>query len=248
MDEIVLRLSGVGKKYPNVTALTDVSLTLSKGRVYALIGEDNSGKTTLFRLLTGLRKKTSGDIAILGMTGKKLTSARRQVGALVDSPTYYRELSIPQNLYAQARTLGRVDKTRINSLRTAMRLTQDVTGNRKISNCPVGLKQCFALISALLGSPRLLLLDDPFSGLDTEETGRFIALISDEIAQRDMTILMSSRYLSALYDFSTDFIFLDNGKVLLEISREELKSKLPDEPDADALNAFFAQLVKEARA
>jgi ABC-2 type transport system ATP-binding protein len=248
MDDICLKLSGLSKRYLKGAALTDVELTLKRGRVYALVGVQGSGKTTLYRILTGLIKQDAGTVELFGVTGRDLQKARKQIGALVDIPTYNTQLSIRQNLIAQSITLGKVDRKRIDTLLKAMNITKDVTGSRKMSHCTTGIRQNFAVVSAFLGAPALLLLDEVFSGLDKDSTALFLSLLKQEMAEREMTVLLSGPLLPDLLTVATDFIFIDQGKLKGEYTRAQLLELLPENPETGAVNALYAQLTKEAEA
>jgi ABC-2 type transport system ATP-binding protein len=246
MNEISLKLSALGKSYMRVAVLSSVDLTLKSCRIYALVGAHGSGKTTLFRILTGLVSHDSGEIEMLGMTGKALKNARKRIGAIVDIPTYSNQLSIYQNMVAQSMTLGKVDRKRIDRLLKAMNITKDITGRRKMANCMTGIRQNFAIASAFLGRPSLLLLDEVFTGLDNDSAALFEKLLHEEMAERDMTVLMSGQFLSDFLTLATDFIFIDKGKIKAQYSRDELLEMLPEEPEVSEINILHDRLIKEA--
>ena len=246
MNDPYLTLSALCKSNIRGTVLPNINLTSHSGHIYALVGVQDSGKPTLFRILTGIVKHDSGDIEMFGMTGRSLTKARKQIGAIVDSPTYSNQLSIWQNMIAQSMTLGQVDRNRINKLLKAMNITKDITGGRKMANCPTGIRQNFAVASAFLGKPNLLLLDEVFSGLDNDSVVLFTELLHQEMAEREMAVLMSGPLLADFLMLATDFIFINKGEIKALYSRTELLDMLPEEPATSAINMLYDRLMKEA--
>lgn len=248
MSEAALIITDLTKKYSGCTALDRVNLRLEEKHVYALVGDMGSGKTTLFRCIAGLCKPEQGKIEIFGSSYKDLTLARREVGMLVDQPVYYGDLSVYNNLKMQARVIGGGDKARIKKVMKALKITPRDTGNRTVGGCPAGIKLSLAIATAVLGAPRLLLLDEPFNGLDSDGSELVRNLISQEMSERSMSVLLSSQFFSELYPIATDFIFIDKGKIIMTKTKGEIDELLPkDISKPSEFEAFYKELVKEVK-
>ncbi len=221
MGEAALKLRGVTKKYANKTVLDKVDLTLEDNHIYAIIGDLGSGKTTLFRCVGGLCRPNEGDIEILGNPTHDLTLARREVGMLIDQPCLYNDLSCFNNLKLQGRVIGGVDRKRIVSLMKALQITPRQTGNRPVGGCPAGIKLNLAIAMAILGAPRLLMLDELYNGMDSDGAQLVHNLIKQEMSEHSMTVVISGQFFAELYPIATDFIFMDKGKIQNIVNRDE---------------------------
>jgi ABC-2 type transport system ATP-binding protein len=248
MAEAALKITGLTKKYKSITALDNVSLSMYDKRIYVLLGDKDSGKTTLFRCIAGLCKPDEGEIEILGNPYKDLTLARREVGMIVDQPVYFGDLNILNNLKMQARIIGGVDKERIKKVMKALKITPRNTGSRTIGGCPAGLKQSLAVALALLGAPRFLLMDEMFSGLDNDSSELVQKFILQEMGEHSMSVLISGQFFNELYPLATDFIFMDKGKIILTKTRQEIDEILPkDIKKTSEYETFYKELLKEAK-
>ena len=232
------------KRYGKKVALDGLSIELRRGRIYGLVGNNGSGKTTLLRILTGLSPRYEGKVEILGRDDKKgLRLSRRSLGALVDAPAYYDDLSVKDNLVLRSILLGKKDKARVEELREQFGLTDREVGTRAIHFCSLGQKQRFGIAATLLGEPRVLLLDEPINGLDPSgvaETRELLRKINEESG---VTMLISSHLLAELYKLATDFIFIDRGRLLEQISSEELDARIAERGMED-VEEYFIALVR----
>ena len=246
MTDTVFRATGLTKRYGGAAALDGLDLQLTAGRIYALLGDPGSGRTTLLRCAAGLVKPDSGEVEILGETGDGLYAARHQVGMLIDGPALYRDLSIRNNLKLQGRILGDLPKGRIGKLMKALAITPRDTGNRTVGGCPAGLKMKCAIAMALLPFPSLLLLDEVFGGLDTDDSALFVDLIKAEMEERPMTTLITGQFFAELYPFATDYLLLEKGKIVRSYTREELQARIPEDLQrAQELEDAFKTIRKE---
>ena len=148
---------------------------------------------------------------------------------LIDAPALYRDLSIRNNLKLQGRVLGDLPKGRIGKLMKALHITPRDTGNRSVGGCPAGLKMKCAIAMAMLPFPRLLLLDEVFGGLDTDDSALFRDLAEAEMAERPMALLITGQFFSELYPFATDYLLLQKGKITRTYTREELQARIPED-------------------
>ena len=246
MTDTLFRATGLTKRYGGAAALDGLDLQLKNGRIYALLGDPGSGRTTLLRCAAGLVKPDSGEVEILGETGDGLYAARHQTGMLIDGPALYRDLSIRNNLKLQGRILGDLPKGRIGKLMKALAITPRDTGNRTVGGCPAGLKMKCAIAMALLPFPSLLLLDEVFGGLDTDDSALFRDLLAAEMEDRPMAVLITGQFFSELYPFATDYLLLEKGKITRSYTREALQARIPaDLTRSQELEEAFKTIRKE---
>lgn len=241
MKNFAIETVNLSKTYRTVAALTDVSLQLEAGKIYGLVGNNGAGKTTLFRILTGLITPSGGSFSLLGKTGKEINTIRPKIGALIENPIYHKNLTPRQNLEAQAILLGLKDKERIQEVLRMVGMDKDTLGREpKLKDCSMGMKQRFGLASALLNRPELLILDEPVNGLDPAGILEIREFLLELNRREGLTILISSHILDELYRLATDFIFLNHGHVIQEITHAELE---PACEAAGGVENYFLNLV-----
>ena len=244
MADAVLELKELKAEADGKTVLNGLSFRLEKGKRYALLGSAGSGKTELLRILAGLQPAAGGEATIFGKPVSDPAS-RKEVGMLVGEPAFCRELSIANNLEIQARIVGKPDKRRLGKLMKALAILPRETGNRSAGSCPASIRVRLGTALALVGSPKLLLLDEPFSGLDSDDSIRLRELLEAECAEREMTVLMTGAFFAEVWDSATDFLVLGEGKLAAAYTKAELQAKLPDEGmKSGELEAFFQSLRK----
>lgn len=204
-----------------ILEIKNINLDIERGKIYGFIGKNGSGKTTLFRIISGLIPKFSGEIKLLG--DANLKERRDRIGGLIDSPIYYPDMTGFENLKMQLLNTGiPSDEDVVIELLEKVNLKND---KKKVKNYSLGMKQRLAIAMAILSSPEILLLDEPMNGLDPEGIFEITELIRDLAKKRDMTIIVSSHILSQLYNLATEFIFINEGEIIENISLEELNKK-----------------------
>ena len=244
MSESVLELRELKVVSEGKNLLNGLSFRLEAGKRYALLGDAGSGKTELLRILAGLQPAAGGEATIFGKPVGDPES-RRDVGMLVGEPALCRELSIANNLEMQSRIVGKADKRRLGKLMKALELLPRQTGNRSAGSCPASIRVRLGIALALVGAPKLLLLDEPFSGLDSDDSVRLRELLGSECAERNMTVLMTGAFFSEVWDSATDFLVLDGGRLAAAYPKEELRRKMPAEDmKSGELEEFFRSLRK----
>ncbi len=223
--EYVLKTNSLCKTYRNFDALNGLTMNVPKGAVYGFVGRNGAGKTTLIRLICGLQEPTSGYFTLYGTkhTDKKIAKARRHLGAVVETPAYYGDMSAVENLKMQYAMLGLPTYEGIEDLLKLVRL--DDTGKKKAKNFSLGMKQRLGIALALCGNPDLLILDEPINGLDPQGIVEIRELILRLNREREITVLISSHILDELSRLATHYGFIDKGKIIQEISAEELETK-----------------------
>lgn len=223
--EYVLKTNSLCKTYRKFSALNGLTMNVPKGAIYGFVGRNGAGKTTLIRLICGLQDPTSGDFTLYGTkhTDKKIAKARRHMGAVVETPAYYGDMNAAENLKMQYAMLGLPSYDGIDDLLRLVRL--DDTGKKKAKDYSLGMKQRLGIALALCGNPDFLILDEPINGLDPQGIVEIRELILRLNHERDITVLISSHILDELSRLATHYGFIDKGKIVQEISAEELEQK-----------------------
>ena len=223
MTDTVLHTKGLTKRYGAHTAVDRAELTVEKGQIYGLVGRNGAGKTTIIRMVTGQTVPTAGEISLFGATGKDLMKVRARTGVMVETPSFYPYLTARQNLEYYRIQRGIPGKGTVDQVLEETDLAN--TGKKIFKNFSLGMKQRLGLALALMNRPDFLLLDEPINGLDPEGIVEFRSLLLELNRQRETTILISSHILSELENLATHYGFIDNGRMLEQISAKALKEK-----------------------
>lgn len=224
MKEVILKTYNITKKYGNQVAVNNVNMTIRKGEIYGFIGQNGAGKTTLIRLITGLIHKTGGEIELLGATGEaELNKSRTMIGSLIETPSFYTNMTARENLEVSRLVRNIPGKKCIDEVLELVGL-KDVE-KKKVKNFSLGMRQRLGIANALMGNPKLLILDEPINGLDPMGIVEIRELLKKINKEKDMTILISSHILSELSELATTYGIISNGKLIEEITAEELAEK-----------------------
>ena len=220
--EIILETKNLEKKYKDFKALNHANIHIEKGAIYGLIGKNGAGKTTLIRIICGLQKPTNGVFTIYGVDNNNndITEVRKRMGAIIEAPSIYGEMTAKDNLIEQYKLVGMPSLDGIDDLLKLVGL--ESTGKKKAKNFSLGMKQRLGIAIALANNPDFLILDEPINGLDPQGIIEIRELILKLNKEKKITILISSHYLDELSKIATHYGFLDNGSIIKEISREEL--------------------------
>ena len=208
--EYILTTDSLTKKYKKHEALKDVSINVPKGSIFGLIGKNGAGKTTLMRIVSGLQEQNKGTFKI----------ACPVIGALIDTPAYYRTLNAYENLKIQYMNLGLTSYETIPEIINLVGL--EIAGKKPVMSYSFGMRQRLGLAIALCGFPDLIILDEPINGLDPQGIVVIRELILKLNKERGMTFIISSHLLDELAKVATDFAFIDEGKIIKQIRAEEL--------------------------
>lgn len=222
--EYVLTTSGLSKKYGKFQALNDLTMHIPKGAIYGFVGRNGAGKTTLIRLICGLQEPTQGAYSIYGIdyTDKSISKSRRRMGAVVETPSIYLDMTAEDNLKQQALILGLPSYDSIPEILKLVGL--DNTGKKRVRNFSLGMKQRLGIAVALMGNPDFLVLDEPVNGLDPQGIIEIRELILKLNKEKQITVLISSHILDELSRLATYYGFIDNGHLVKEISAVELEA------------------------
>lgn len=220
MRDIILRTTQLTKHYKSFSALENVSMTASQGDIYGLVGKNGAGKTTFMKLITGLTEPTAGEYEIFGKTGFAANAERNRIGCLIEEPAFFGNLTAKQNLRYYCELKGITDRGQIGRVLELVHLTD--AADRKFKAFSLGMKQRLGIAFALLDRPDLVVLDEPINGLDPIAISEMRDTLRKLNRELGITMIISSHILTELYAIANKFLFIDNGKVLREVTKEEL--------------------------
>lgn len=218
----VLTTTALSKQYKHTKALDQLSMHVPRGAIYGFVGRNGSGKTTLIRLLCGLQAPTSGSFRLYDVENASagIHLARRRLGAVIETPSFYHHLSAADNLRQQYRILGLPRFADIPDLLRLVGLSD--TGHKKAGNFSLGMKQRLGIAMALAGHPDFLVLDEPTNGLDPQGIIEIRELILRLNREEGITVLISSHILDELSRLATHYGIIDGGRMVKELSAAEL--------------------------
>lgn len=219
----VLETNVLVKQYRYNKVLNGLSMHIPAGAIYGLVGRNGAGKTTLMRLICGLQAPTAGDYSIFGIRhdDKAILSSRRRMGAVIECPAIYSDMTAAENLIEQYRVLGLSSFKGIPELLELVGLEN--TGKKNAKNFSLGMKQRLGIAVALAGKPDLLILDEPTNGLDPQGTLEVRELLLKLNRDYQITMLVSSHILDELAKVATHYGFIDGGHIVKELSAAELE-------------------------
>ena len=222
--EFILETQNLEKIYKKNRILNNVNIHIEKGAIYGLIGKNGAGKTTLMRLICGLQKPTSGIYLINNIpnTDKKIIKERRKMGGIIESPTIYLNMTAEENLKEQYKIIGKNDMSELQNILKLIGLSD--TKSKKTKNFSLGMKQRLGIGIALVGNPNFLILDEPINGLDPNGIIEIRELILRLNKENKISFLISSHYLDELSKIATNYGFLNNGRIIQEITKDDLEN------------------------
>ena len=218
----VIKTHDLCKTYAGIPVVDHLRLIVPQGCVYGFLGPNGAGKSTTMKMLLGLVHPTAGSVELLGKPLKEENriALLRQTGSLIESPSGYLHLTARENLSIVAR-LKDVPRKDIDRVLEIVHLTADA--NRKVGQYSLGMKQRLGIAMALLGSPKLLILDEPTNGLDPAGMQEMRELIAAMPETTGATVLISSHLLGEMEQMVSQVGILDHGKMLFEGSLQELQ-------------------------
>lgn len=218
--EYVITTDKLTKKYGKKAAALDVDIRVRQGEIYGLIGRNGAGKTTILRMLSGLARPTSGSYTLFGKQGDEARRQMENVGVLIEAPGIYPKLSAHDNLKIKCISLGINKKGYIESLLELVGLAN--VGKMHTGRFSLGMKQRLGIALALVGEPKLIILDEPINGLDPQgivDVRRLLTYLRDE---RKITIMISSHILEELGKLADAYGIINNGVIIDEFTKEEI--------------------------
>lgn len=212
------------KQYGNALRVAHLDLDVPEGSVYGFLGPNGAGKSTTLKMILGLVRPTAGDIRVLGkkMDGGSRLAVLRQVGSLIESPSYYGHLTGEENLRI-VQTLRGVPEKNIREVLQIVRL--DGQRGKRVAYYSLGMKQRLGLAAALLGYPKLLILDEPTNGLDPAGIQEMRELICSLPERFGMTVVVSSHLLSEIDQMADHVAIIREGELVFQDTLEALHGR-----------------------
>lgn len=217
--EYVIETESLKKKYGNKVAVDNMSIHVKKGDIYGLIGKNGAGKTTLMKLILGLTYADKGVIKLFG--NLDVNKQRSKVGSLIESPAIYKNETAYENMKRFSIISPTTDE-QIKKILTLVGLGN--TGKKKAGEFSLGMRQRLGIAIALLGNPKLLILDEPINGLDPAGIKEIRDIII-ELNKNGVTFVISSHLLDELGKIATNYGIVSNGMLVEEITSEELANR-----------------------
>ena len=243
----VIQTMGLSKRYKDNWAVDHLDLRVEQGDIYGFIGRNGAGKSTTLKLLCGLARPTQGEALIFGKPIRD-SVARRRVGALIEQPGLYPDLSGRENLRLYATLLGLDSPVRqVDEILETVGLSPKE--KKPVKHYSMGMKQRLGVGLALLGGPDLLLFDEPINGLDPEGIREMRELLLRLNRERGLTLLISSHILGELSKIATRYGIIQAGRLVEQITAGELAQKCTDylHLQADQPQKAAALLERELR-
>ncbi|MBQ3307217.1 MAG: ATP-binding cassette domain-containing protein [Bacilli bacterium] len=238
--DTILKTTNIVKKYGNKIVLKNVSMNIRKGDIYGFIGKNGAGKTTFMRTVLSLTPIDGGEVVYY--EDKKIEDIGLKVGSLIESPGLYKNATATENLKRFSILYG-ADEAKIPEILKIVGLSD--TGNKKVKDFSLGMKQRLGIAFALLGDPELLLLDEPINGLDPEGIKEIRDVILKLNKEKNITFLISSHLLDELSKIVTRYGIINDGELIEEIDAKELHEKCKNKLVIECDNPKKAKTIIE---
>lgn len=220
-----IEIRGLNKNFGTKQAVSDLNMTVPMGSIYGFIGENGSGKSTTEKMICGLIHPTSGSIKLYDKDYKDI-DIRAKMGVLIEAPGCFGGLTVWDNMKIQAANLGIENED--EEIRKVLKLVRmEGAASNKYKNCSLGMKQRIGIAYALLGNPTLLVLDEPLNGLDADGMRIMREILTDIVADGKRSILISSHLLGELQKIATHYGIIRHGKMIVEMTSNELDQSCP---------------------
>lgn len=240
--ESIVSTQNLSKQYGKILRVKDLSLSVPEGAVYGFLGPNGAGKSTTLKMILGLVRPTGGHIAVLGrqMNDRNRLTILKDTGSLIESPSYYGHLSGRENLQVIC-TLKNLPMSEIERVLNIVRLTEQK--EKPVKHYSLGMKQRLGLACALLGNPKLLILDEPTNGLDPAGIQEMRELICSLPGEYGMTVLLSSHLLSEVDQMATNVGIISSGSLVFQGTLADLHKKSRHRIALRTLNNELAEAV-----
>ena len=243
MTQPLIELKQLTKRYKSKTVLRDIDLTVEKGDIFGLIGHNGAGKSTLLKLIGGLIHPTAGQVKLFGQATSVHHGIHDRMGLLIEQAGLYPSSTARENLRLLALAYGLRDGgERIERVLTLVGLQEET--KTKVKHYSMGMKQRLGIAMALLGSPDVLILDEPINGLDPQGIVDIRSLLL-KLNKQGLTILISSHILEELSKVATRYAIIDGGEIIESMTREELLSRCGERIELEVEAASVAAPILE---
>ena len=233
----VLSTDNLTKVYHGFKAVNTINIHVEEGDIYGFIGRNGAGKTTTLKMISGLASPTSGSFSLFEVPFEELNAQKvfARVGNLIEEPGLYPDMTAFDNIYLKCICAGIKDKNYAMEILELVDL--DRTGKKKVKGFSLGMRQRLGIALAMVGDPKLLILDEPINGLDPQGILEIRETILKLNKERKITFIISSHILGELSKMATRYGIIDKGRLLKELSAEELASQTDD------LESFYLNLT-----
>jgi len=222
MSKTIMMSQSLTKTYGAFTALHPTTLSIAKGDILGLVGRNGAGKTTLLKLITGQCLPTGGELRLFSeTTSEGLRQARQRMGAIVETPCFYRDMTARQNLEYYRIQRGIPGKERVEAALHEVGLRN--AGGKKFREFSLGMKQRLGLALALMNHPDFLVLDEPINGLDPLGIVEIRELLLTLNREKQITMIISGHVLAEMQSLATTYAFIDGGKVIKTMTARQLE-------------------------
>jgi ABC-2 type transport system ATP-binding protein len=235
-SEPAITVRNLTKRYGGRTALEDLSFEVGWGKITAFLGPNGAGKTTTLKLILGLAQATSGEAAVIGKPYDDLANPTQVIGAVLDDPTFHPRMTGRRHLRLLAEAIG-APARRVDDVLHIVKL--DDAADRRTGEYSLGMRRRLALAAALIGAPRVLVLDEPANGLDPAGI-RWLRGALKSYVERGNAVLISSHVLAEVAEMADDVVVIDHGRLVANKPIAELVGR-----DTDLEDAFFELLEGE---
>lgn len=222
--DMVLQTVGLTKQYGTQFVVNNLNMNVEKGKIYGLLGRNGAGKTTTIRMITGLLQPTKGDVILFG---KKMRTPTKQcfsrIGALIESPAFYENLTATENLKIIADLRGTQSQHSVENALKLVNLENET--KKKVKQFSFGMKQRLGIAMAMMHQPEFIILDEPTNGLDPIGIQQIRLLIKKLSAENGVTVLISSHILSEIEQMADKVGIIDKGVLVEEITMDEIRHR-----------------------
>ena len=222
--EFILETQNLTKIYGQKEAARDVNLHIREGQIYGLIGRNGAGKTTVMRMISGLARPTRGSYSLFGKTGLEMQKMLKNVGVLIEHPGLYPKLSAYENLKIKCLGMGIKPKGYVENLLKTVGL-ENTDAKKGAGSYSLGMRQRLGIALALVGDPKMIILDEPINGLDPQGIAEVREMLAGLRNERGITIMISSHILDELAKVADAYGVIHEGTLLDEFSAEELHER-----------------------
>ena len=241
MTEYVIETKNLTKKYKNRTVVNQISMKVEKGKIYGLLGKNGAGKTTTMCMIVNLITKTEGEILLFGQ--KPNNQTYKKIGSIIETPGFYENLTAQENLKIISKIRQDYSKEKIREVLKLVSLEQHM--DKQFKDYSLGMKQRLAIAAAIIHKPDLLILDEPINGLDPIGIKEIRHLLRKLSHENKTTILISSHILSEIENLADTIGVMDNGKLITELTREELHQQINKNVEFEVSDTTKAQQILE---
>ena len=242
--DYLLSTNCLTKQYGKHKAADNITMHVKQGSIYGLIGRNGAGKTTVLKMLSGLASPTSGEITFFNKTSKDVYPLMSRMGSLIEQPGLYMDMSAADNLKMKCLAVGVKKKGYVDELLSTVGLSD--VGKKRVKSFSLGMKQRLGLALALVGEPDLIILDEPINGLDPQGIVEIREIILKLSLEKNITVIISSHILEELSKIATNYGIIHGGRLLEELSREELIQKCSERIELQTENVSSAATVIES--